>query len=82
MMCRWDKETYDAAQKDRTEHEEVFKSDYKMKPTKERGSIAEQAKELLKGKETWKQTPKKDEWEDGGEEVEVEKDVQLPKAER
>jgi len=47
----------------------------RQKPTKERESIAEQAKALLKGDEKWKPAPRLDEWEDVGEEVEVETDV-------
>jgi hypothetical protein len=47
-------------------------------------SIAEQARALLEGKEKWKGKGKAttfDEmaWEDVGDAVEVEKDVQLPK---
>jgi hypothetical protein len=38
---------------------------------------------LMEGKEGWKSTPKEDdEWEDVGEAVEVEQNVELPKAER
>ena len=51
----------------------------KTKPTKERASIAEQARALLEGKEKWKPTREQDVWEDVGEAVEVEKDVTLPR---
>jgi large subunit ribosomal protein L23 len=81
-LGRWDKDTFDAAQKDRSEQEEMYRPDFREKPTRERASIAEQAKALLEGKDKWRQTPQDDEWEDVGEEVEVETDVQLPKVER
>jgi len=77
---RWDKTTYDAAQKDRKEQEDAFRPDAGRKPTKERTSMAEQAQALLKGKEKWRPTPT--EWEDVGEAVEVEADVTLPKMEK
>jgi large subunit ribosomal protein L23 len=81
-LCRWDKDTFDAAQKDRKQQEEMFQRDFREKPTRERASIAEQAKALVEGKQSWRPTPKDSEWEDDGEEVEVEKDVQLPKVGR
>ena len=77
--CRWDKETYDAAQKDQEDFTASLRPDAKEKPTKERASIAEQAKALLEGREKWKSSAEKDVWEDVGEPVEVEKDVQLPR---
>lgn len=46
------------------------------KPSEERASIAEQAKALLEGKNTWK-NGKKDIWEDDGEAVEVEKELKV-----
>jgi len=73
---------FDAAQKERSEQEEMYLPDFREKPSRERASIAEQAKALLEGKHKWRQTPKDDEWENVGEEVEVETNVQLPKMER
>ena len=79
---RWDKTTFDAAQKDKEAQEEPYRPGWREKPTRERGSIAEQAKALLQGKEEWRNTPTRDEWEDVGEAVEVEKDVDINKATR
>jgi large subunit ribosomal protein L23 len=80
---RWDKSTYDAAHQDRKDSEARFAHDAREKPIKERGSIAEQAKALLQGEERWSnKTEEEDEWEDVGEPVEVEQDVQVPKIER
>ncbi|RDW69839.1 hypothetical protein BP6252_08859 [Coleophoma cylindrospora] len=79
----WDKDTFDAANKDREEQEKQFRPDSRKEPTKERKSIAEQAKALLEGKQKW--VPNKiveDEWEDVGEEVEVETDVDVSKVEK
>jgi large subunit ribosomal protein L23 len=81
-MNRWDKKTYDAAQKDREIQEEQFRPGFREKPTRERASIAEQAKGLLKGDEKWRNTPVADEWEDVGDAVEVETDVDVGKATR
>jgi large subunit ribosomal protein L23 len=61
------------------EHREQFNPDSKTKPTKERASIAEQAKALLSGKDQWKTGTDKSIWEDIGEAEEVETDVVLPK---
>jgi large subunit ribosomal protein L23 len=78
-VCRWDKSTFDAAQKDREMQEETFRPDFREKPSRERASIAEQAKALLSGEERWRPTPRNDEWDIEGEEEEVETDVQVPK---
>lgn len=51
--------------------------DAKQKPSKERLSIAEQARAILQGKKVWK--PTLDTWVNVGEEVEVEKDVKVPR---
>lgn len=77
---RWDKTTFDAAQKERTEQEEGSRPDARQKPSKDREPIAEQAKAILRGDVKWK--PQNDEWVDDGEEVEVETDVTLPNIER
>jgi large subunit ribosomal protein L23 len=77
---RWDKNTFDAANKDRTQQEEMSRPDFREKPTRERTSMAEQAKAMLQGKESWRSTPMENEWDVDGEEVEVETDVELPKA--
>lgn len=76
---RWDKETYDAAREEREEAQSEFNFDARQKPnTKQQESIAEQAKAVLRGKNPWKKEPELDEWEDVGEAVEVEQDVQVP----
>jgi large subunit ribosomal protein L23 len=79
MLNRWDKKTFDAANKDRTQQEEMFRPDAREKPSRERDSIAQQAKALLQGKESWRSTPKDNEWNEDGEEIDVETDVELPK---
>ncbi|KAF4634510.1 hypothetical protein G7Y89_g3591 [Cudoniella acicularis] len=71
----WDKSTFDAAQKDREETESSFRPDYREKPASDRGSIAEQAKALLRGEEKWK--PSLNDWEDDGDAVEVEQNVKI-----
>lgn len=55
--------------------------DAKTMPSKERKSIAQQAKDLLKGDEKWKGTPVLV-WEDVGAAEEIETDVVLPNARR
>jgi len=79
-LSKWDKTTFDAAQKERGDQEAAFRPDARQQPTRDRDPIAEQAKALLKGEEKWRQTTTQ--WEDVGEEVEVETDVNLPKIER
>jgi large subunit ribosomal protein L23 len=79
MPNSWDKKTYDAAQKDREVQEEPYRPGFREKPTRDRTSIAEQAKSLLKGETQWRSTPVADEWEDVGEAQEVETDVDISK---
>jgi len=75
---KWDKKNYDAVKAYREDQESPFRPNARqIAPTKERDSIASQAKAMLKGKEEWKPTGSI--WENVGEEVEVETDVQLPK---
>jgi len=81
---RWDKETFDAAKKDNEQLQATLRPEAKTKPSQERVSIAQQARALLKGKAKWKGKEKASTieemlWEDVGDAVEVEKDVQLPK---
>lgn len=78
-MNRWDKETYDAAQKDQEEFQASLRPDAKKKPSRDRASIAEQAKALLEGKDKWRPMVEQHVWEDVGEAIEVEKDVTLPR---
>ena len=52
--------------------------DARKQPNKERDSMREQARALLKGEEEWA----KNEWENDGEEIEVERDVDVNKIER
>jgi len=44
--------------------------------------MAEQAKALLQGNVQWKKTSEDEEWEDVGEMVEVEQDVEVPTLQR
>jgi large subunit ribosomal protein L23 len=79
---KWDKKVFDAEQKDRGERQDARRHDASLRPTKERKSIAEQAQALLDGEDSWQTGNKNSEWENVGEEMEVETDVQLPKIER
>ncbi|KAG9241790.1 hypothetical protein BJ878DRAFT_208795 [Calycina marina] len=65
---KWDKETHDAAEADRDQGEEGLRPDARRKASKERESMAEQAKQLLRQTEDA-------EWENVGGLVEVEQDV-------
>ncbi|KAL3426881.1 54S ribosomal protein L23, mitochondrial protein 1 [Phlyctema vagabunda] len=75
----WDKEVFDAAQKDRDQMERQFNPQSRQDPSPERASIAEQAKALLEGREKWKPNVQEDEWVDDGEPVEVDADVDVNK---
>lgn len=79
----WDKETFDAAREDRKEQQEEYDpKKARAAPSRERESIAKQAKALLRGDEAWMPTVTKyerDQWVDGEEEVEVETDQVIPK---
>lgn len=69
---------YKAANKDRSEQEEIFQPGHRERaPTKERAALKEQAKALLSGEEEWKSTPRLEQWEDVGEAREVETDLDL-----
>lgn len=82
-LDKWDKKTFDQAREGREVQEGQFRPDARQKPSRERESIAVQAKRLLKGEDRWRTgNPKADGWEDVGEEIEVETDVVLPKEER
>jgi large subunit ribosomal protein L23 len=63
-------------------HEEQFRPGYRERPARDRKSIAEQAKALLEGKETWRSTPQGLQWQDIGEAEEVETHVDVGKATR
>ncbi|EKD17452.1 mitochondrial 54S ribosomal protein uL23m [Drepanopeziza brunnea f. sp. 'multigermtubi'] len=83
----WDKKTFDAAKKDREQTSEVYNPEYRLKPARDRESIAEQAKSLLKGETTWQSDPystraQRNEWVDDGEPVEVDQHVEVPKLEK
>jgi hypothetical protein len=88
---RWDKQTHDAAAKDREENEEQYSPQARKKPTRERGSMRGQARNLLnkkglltKPRQKWKGRGEEevDEWVDDGEAVEVETDVDVSKVPR
>ena len=74
-MCyfRWDKERYDAVKETQKGHQAKYDPDYSQRPSPERQSIAEQAKELLSGNEKWSNSM----WEDDGDPQEVEKDLNI-----
>lgn len=59
--CRWDKSFEDRKGKFNEQQQEKNRPDYLQKPASDRGTIAEQAKELLDGKE-WRQNDL--EWEE------------------
>ncbi|KAG9230135.1 hypothetical protein BJ875DRAFT_385810 [Amylocarpus encephaloides] len=73
----WEKETKDALDEDQKKKQDQAAPDYREKPSHERKSIAEQAKDILAGKDVWSTEATKPTWEDDGEEVEVEKDVKI-----
>ncbi|ATZ56114.1 Bcmrp20 [Botrytis cinerea B05.10] len=79
-FSEWDQEGV----KKRQEYEQELQAgqypDAKQKPSKERLSIAEQARKILQGKEKW--APTRDTWMNVGEEVEVETDVTVPRIRR
>lgn len=68
MDSSWDKSFEDRKDEFNEKQQQQNRPDYLQKPVSDRGTIAEQAKELLDGKE-WRQNDL--EWE------EVEKDVQI-----
>ena len=53
-ILRWDKETYDAAKKEQEEDRDVRSRRGLSAPRKDRSTIAEQARSLLEGKESWR----------------------------
>ncbi|KAI9832198.1 MAG: hypothetical protein M1826_002202 [Phylliscum demangeonii] len=62
----WDKRTYEIVEKEQEKEKESRSADGGQQPTRERESMAEQARRLLRGDDRWK-VP----WEDVGEPVEV-----------
>lgn len=81
MIYRWDKSSFDAVNEFRQHQSETVQPSYRTKPSRERESIAEQAKALLKGEASWKpnDTDSEMQWEDDGEAVEVEREVEVPR---
>jgi large subunit ribosomal protein L23 len=79
---KWDKTMFDAAQAEKSEQQHSFMPISRQMPTKERASIAQQAKSLLRGQDKWTTGNTSPEWENVGVEREVETDVQLPQIER
>ncbi|KAG4420099.1 hypothetical protein IFR04_006758 [Cadophora malorum] len=77
----WDKSSFDAVNEFRQQQSETVQPSYRTKPSRERESIAEQAKALLKGEASWKpnDTDSEIQWEDDGEAVEVEREVEVPR---
>ncbi len=74
----WDKETFAAGEQEQEDFQRSMQPDARKQPNKERDSMREQARALLKGEEKWAKT----EWENDGEEIEVEQDVDVNKIER
>ncbi|KAI9827141.1 MAG: hypothetical protein M1832_005277 [Thelocarpon impressellum] len=74
----WDKDTYDKAREAQEAERDAYMPDALEKPPRDRKSIAEQAKRLLRGEDRWRPREEKEaervEWEDVGEPVEVEVD--------
>lgn len=73
-LSGWDKETYDAAKRQREREQDAGRTEARTKASGERVSIREQARLLLRGEEKWVSndtlgTPGSEEWE------EVETDV-------
>ena len=69
---------YKAANKDRSEQEEVYQPGHRERPnTKDRQEMKEQAVKLIAGTETWKPTPRLEEWVDVGEPEEVESELDI-----
>ncbi|CAD6446412.1 85fc0672-98e5-4fbe-9ee6-0dcaafcfb538 [Sclerotinia trifoliorum] len=79
-LSPWDKEGLKKRQEQEQELQAEQYPDAKQKPSKERLSIAEQARKILQGKEKW--APTRDTWMNVGEEVEVEQDVKVPRLKR
>lgn len=82
IVYRWDKSSFDAVNEFRQQQSETVQPSYRTKPSRERESIAEQAKALLKGEASWKPNDADSEtqvWEDDGEAVEVEREVEVPR---
>ncbi|KAI9679411.1 MAG: hypothetical protein M1817_005433 [Caeruleum heppii] len=78
----WDKSTFDAIQDAQETERNSYKPDANQKPAADRDSIAEQARRLLRGEEKWRDRKdgrgvEKLVWEDVGEAVEVETDVDM-----
>ncbi|KAM3067257.1 mitochondrial 54S ribosomal protein YmL41 [Clarireedia jacksonii] len=75
-LSPWDQDQWKKRSDTEKAIRESFQLDARQKPTNERLTIAEQAKALLRGEEKWK--PAENIWEDIGEAVEVERDVEIP----
>lgn len=54
-----------------------MRPDFKKQPARDRKSIAEQAQALLEGRTRWRSTPQGSQWQSLGDEIEVEKDVDI-----
>ena len=76
----WDKSVYEGTEKERDEHQKYMAPDSSKLSPADRNSIAKQAKSLLQSTAAWKTGNTNPKWEDVGEEVEVETDVELPKS--
>ncbi|KAI9794457.1 MAG: hypothetical protein M1816_005527 [Peltula sp. TS41687] len=71
-FAAWDKKSFDAVHEAQEEERDYLRPDGKFLPDRERESIAEQARRLLRGQERWKPV-----WEDVGVPVEVERNVSI-----
>ncbi|PQE05254.1 mitochondrial ribosomal subunit L23 protein [Rutstroemia sp. NJR-2017a BVV2] len=75
-LSAWDQEQWKKRQEMEKGTRESYQPDARQRPNNERLSIAQQAKALLQGEDEWE--PSENVWEDIGEAVEVERDVEIP----
>ncbi|RKF76517.1 54S ribosomal protein L23, mitochondrial [Golovinomyces cichoracearum] len=76
-LSQWDKETYMASQKEQEEFQEQARPQARQKPTKERDSFAQQARELIKESQTQCENMLISSNPENSEEIEVEADVDV-----
>jgi large subunit ribosomal protein L23 len=76
----WDKSVFDGTTKEQEEKQKYLAYDGSKHRPADHQSIAKQAKSLLKSPAAWRTGNSNPKWENVGEEVEVETDVELPKS--
>jgi large subunit ribosomal protein L23 len=77
----WDKSVFEGTRKEREVYSKLHYPDKSKYKPRDEGSIASQAKELLKDPVQWT-TGNANKWDNAGEEIEVETDIQVPNDER